>query len=745
MKFETATPTASLSAASAWRFFSIWFPAIFFLPWAIQGNEPPAVSFRNDILPILTKAGCSGGSCHAKSEGQNGFALTVFSYDPKADYREIVFNARGRRIFPAAPENSLLLLKATNEMPHEGEKRFDKDSEFYRTIRRWIAEGAPWSVPGEPALEEIQVSPPDASYGKGQSKPLKVKAQYSDGSNRDVTALCEYRSNEEAFARVDHHGVITAGKVPGEGVVIVRYLDKVGNARVRIPPDKVLPDSAYANLPVNNEIDRYARERFKKTGLLPNQACSDSEFVRRVTLDVLGRLPTSERAQQFLKDNSPGKRDKYIDELLGEENRGSYSDFWATKWGDLLRPNTQRVGVKPVYLLDGWIREKLYNNTSWDQLVGELLTATGSSHLYGPVAVWRDKREPADMAEFVSQLFLGVRLNCARCHHHPSEKWGQDDYYGMAAFFSSMKRKGQGISPPISGEPEYWWFQPGGKVSHPVTGEVMIPKAPGGPQFKDIPAEEDPRRVFVSWLTAPDNPFFAKAMANRVWAELFGRGIVHPADDFRESNPPVNDALLDWLAGRFVSLGFDQKKLMRIILRSRLYQQSSFPNESNAGDIRNFSRSYRRRLPAEVMLDSISRIAGSFDTMDGLPRDSPSMRQWNHKMRSDFLDAFGRPDSSAAPPCERDASGSVTRALHLMNSNAFQKKLKTSEWVDSLESMKDDELLDEIYLSLLSRFPGPQEKEISIRYLGKENQKRREAVEDIVWSLVNSAEFVFNH
>lgn len=703
------------------------------------------VSFKNDVLPILTRAGCSAGSCHAKSDGQNGFALTIFSFDPDADYREIVYNARGRRIFPAAPENSLLLLKATNQVSHEGGERFKKGSEFYQTIYHWIQQGAPASIPDEPVLEHITVSPPDAIYKKGEAKKIKVTASYSDGESRDVTHLAEYQSNEEAFAKVDHHGEITAGRVPGDGVVIVRYIDKVNSTRVTIPPNEVLPDSDYAKLPQNNEVDRYAQERFKYLGLLPSVTCSDSEFIRRATLDVLGKLPDAEVVKSFLADKSEKKREKYIDYLLSDQNGNAYGDYWATKWGDLLRPNTQRVGVKPVYLFDSWIREKLRANVPWDQFVRELLTATGSSHQYGPVAMLRDKREPADMAEFVSQLFLGVRLNCARCHHHPSEKWGQDDYYSLAAFFGSMKRKGQGISAPISGLPEYWWFEPGGKVNHPVSEVAMVPKAPEGPEFPDIPDSTDPRSIFVDWVVSPQNPFFAKAIVNRVWGELFGRGIVHPVDDFRDSNPPVNEPLLEWLAADFVQHGFDQKHLLRTILKSRLYQQSSDPNETNAGDLRNFSRSYRRRLPAEVLLDSLSTITAKPEEFQGLISGAPAMQQWNHKMPSEFLDAFGRPDSSAAPPCEREATGSVVQALHMMNAKGLHKKLDGSSWVKSLIEKEPKSAVEEIYISLLSRYPEKEESEVAVQYLNREGIEMRDALEDVIWSLLNTAEFVLNH
>ncbi|MDF1740956.1 MAG: DUF1553 domain-containing protein [Verrucomicrobiales bacterium] len=725
------------------RFLTVAAVALAVPPVSAEGD--PTISFTNDVLPVITKAGCVAGACHAKSDGQNGFQLSIFSFDPDSDYREIVFDAKGRRIFPASPDHSLILLKATNQIPHEGEKRFEVDSESYRVIRQWIAEGAPRTIPNETEPTGITIDPPALSFKKGETRPIKVTVAYSDGTKRDVTDLCEFTSNDAAFATVDHHGKITAGEVPGENSVIVRYVDQVAAVRVVIPPDQLLPESEYTALKANNKIDEFAYARFRELGLFPSAPCTDSEFIRRATLDAIGRIPTVEETKRFLESKAPDKRAKLVDTLLSEENRFDYANYWATKWGDLLRPNTQRVGVKPVYLLDDWIRRKFQVNTPWNEFVTELLSASGSTHRYGPVAVIRDKREPADMAEFISQIFLGVRLNCAKCHHHPSEKWSQDDYYSMAAFFGSMKRKGQGISAPISGEPEFWWFEPGGTVKHPVSEAVMKPRAPDGTEYGDT-GDRDPRSLLAEWITKPENPYFARAMVNRIWAELLGKGLVDPVDDFRESNPAVNQPLLDWLAKDFVEHGYDQKHTIATILKSRLYQQSSTPNEHNATDTRNFSRSYRRRLPAEVLLDTLSTITGDPEKLQGLPNDSPAMQQWNHLLPNDFLDAFGRPNSSAAPPLERDPGGSVVQALHLMNSKVLQKKFAgENPWVSELEKLSPEESVGQIYLRLFSRSPADDEKRIALNHLGTEATAPREKIENLIWSLVNSAEFVLNH
>lgn len=712
--------------------------------WAGSALADSPVSFRNDVLPILTKAGCNGGSCHAKQGGQNGFQLTIFAYHPKADYREIVYNARGRRVFPAAPDESLLLLKATQAVDHEGGRKIEPGSEHYKTLRNWIAQGMPYEVPNEPALIALDIQPAAARYAKNSKQQLKVTARYSDQSARDVTHLCEYSAPDEAMAEVDEHGVITAGRASGDGVVIVRYMEMVEVARVAIPPDQILPESAYAALPVKNEIDRLAYARHRELGLIVSDPCTDADFIRRASLDATGKLPTPERVRSFLDDTSKDKRERLVEELLADPD---WADYWATKWRDLIGPNTQHAGVKPMFLLNQWIRLRLRENIPYDQFVRELLTAEGSTHEYGPVAIYRDQREPDRLSAYVSRLFLGVRMDCAKCHHHPSEKWGQEDYYQLAAFFGSMKRKGQGISAPISGEPEFWWFEPGGEVKHPVTEEVMKPKPPDGP-FLELAADKDPRAALTDWMTQPENPFFAKAAVNRVWGEFFGRGLTHPVDDFRASNPCVNEPLLDWLAQDFIQHKYDLKHLMARLMNSHLYQVSSLPNDTNRTDTRNFSRSYRRRLQAEVMLDAISGITGIRDTFQGLPSDSRAMMTWNNKLNSTFLDTFGRPDSSADCPCERDRNPTVVQALHLMNSEDLQAKIEAPKsWLRTLAASDrtPEQVVEEIYLAAYARLPRPDEMKSALAGFKAEGADRNLAAEDVLWALINSAEFVFNH
>lgn len=711
---------------------------------AAPENEAP--TFVRDVMPVLSKAGCSAGACHAKPEGQNGFRLSVFSYDPQSDYNEIVKEARGRRVFPASPEESLILLKATLAVPHEGGERFDKDSDAYRTLAQWIRTGMTYSKENEPTLQRVTVLPSERRYRKGATQRLIVHAHYSDGSVRDVTALSDFESNDKEIARVTDQGVVSIGKVSGQAVIVGRFMGKVSDSQVAVPADRLLPEERYTTLPKNNFIDEIAYAHFKRLGLFPSEGCTDAEFLRRASLDTIGVLPTPEEARAFLEDTDPNKREKLIDRLLAHP---LYADYWANKWADLLRPNPDRVGIKSVYVLDQWLRDSFRTNKPYDQFVREIIEAQGDNHRFGPAVVYRDRREPADLTTMFSQLFLGVRLDCAKCHHHPNEKWSQDDFYQMAAFFGTVKRKGAAISPPISAGNETFFFTPGNTVKHPVTGELMQPKPPDGPLVK-VADDTDPRRALADWMTDAKNPFFAKAIANRVWAVFFGRGIVDPVDDFRISNPPSNPALLDALAEELIRQKFDLKALMRTILRSRLYQLSSIPNEFNRADTRNFSRSYRRRLPAEVLADAVADVTGIPDTYNGMPPGSRAMQAWTYKIASRTMDAFGRPNSSSDCPCERDTLPSIQQSLHLMNSTGLHEKLVSKDGSARVQQLVASDLtpeaiVTELYLACFSRKPTDEELKLATATFHAEGATRRSATEDVFWALLNSAEFVFNH
>ncbi len=714
----------------------------------VEITAPPAlpVSFVQDVLPVLSRAGCSAGACHARADGQNGFKLSVFSFDPLSDYRNIVVGARGRRVFPAEPAESLLLLKATQAVPHEGGERFPKDSDAWRTLANWIGGGMTYINANEPALTGVELFPKERRYRKGAKQRLIVRALYSDGSARDVTALAAFDVNDKQIANVSENGVITVDQVSGQAMVVGRFMGMVGGSQVIVPADKLLPENAYEGLPVNNFIDEQAHARFRKLGLLPSALCSDAEFLRRAWLDTLGVLPPVEDVKAFLADASPDKRRKAIDRILEHPAR---ADHWATRWADLLRPNPDRVGVKGVYILDQWIRESFRDNKPCDQFVREILTAQGNTHRYGPAVIYRDRREPADLTTMFSQLFLGVRLECARCHHHPNEKWSQEDFYRMAAYFAPLRQKGGGISTPISGGNETFYFTPGGTQKHPVTGVVLEPRPPDGPpsQGKE---NQDPRQALADWMLDPANPFFARAMANRLWGQFFGKGIVDPVDDFRLSNPPANPALLDALAQELIRVKYDLKELARAILNSRLYQLSSAPNETNGADLRNFSRFYRRRMGAEMMADAIADVTGVPTKYPGIPEGGRADQAWTYKVDSRTMDAFGRPNSSSDCPCERNAKPAIGQSLHLMNSEELHGKLVSKSAQSRAGRLASGtgtpaEIVTELYYACYGRPPSEEEIKVASAAFTESPEGRRQAAEDVLWALLNSAEFVFNH
>lgn len=709
---------------------------------------PP--SFVGDVLPRLAKAGCSAGSCHAKAEGQNGFHLSVFSYDPEADFAELVREGRGRRVSPAAPENSLFLLKATAAVEHGGGRRLEPDSEAYRSLVDWVRGGMVFRRPGEASLVGIEVEPRQGSYRPGEVWSLAVRARYSDGSERDVTDWAEYSSNDKEIADVDARGRVRVGSLSGEGVVVARFMGWVEVSRVTVPAENRLPPERYAALPAYNFVDRLAYERFQELGLFPADLCSDAEFLRRASLDTLGVLPTAAEVREFLAaaaaagGDSRAVRSAWVDRLLA---RPEFGDYWANRWADLLRPNPDRVGVKSVYLLDQWLRATFRENQPYDRFVRSILLAEGSNHREGPIVIYRDRREPAELTTLFSQVFLGVRMECAKCHHHPNEKWSQEDFYRFAAYFGPLRQKGAGLSPPISAGTETFFVSAGGTVTHPVTGAVMEPRPLGGGEAPSA-AEADPRRALADWLTAPGNPFFARAAVNRVWAAFFGRGFVEPVDDFRVSNPAAHETLLAALAEDFAAHGYDFKHLMRTLLNSRLYQLSSTPNAHNAGDTRHFSRSYRRRLPAEVLLDAVLEVTGVGEEFPGCPPGTRAVQAWSYKVPSAFLDTFGRPNSSSDCPCERDLRPSLGQALHLMNSPQLQEKLASPRGrVRTLvESGRSPEaIVTELYLAVVGRTPTAEELATAAAAFAAEGATRQTAAEDVLWALLNSAEFVFNH
>ncbi len=699
------------------------------------------VDFERDVQPVLTRFGCNAGACHGKARGQNGFQLSLLGFDPQFDYEALTREARGRRIFLPDPEQSLFLQKPTGQIPHGGGKRLSKDSKAYHLLLDWIRQGMPREIPGTPDLVNVSVTPGEKILGYNASLPLQVTAHYADGSTRDVTEMAAYQSNESAIAAVADDGQVTTNNIVGEAAVMARYMGQIAVCSVAVPLPGEVPDKFYQELPRQSFIDDLVWKKLQRLRITPSETAPDHKFLRRAYLDIIGRVPTLEEAQTFLNDPSPDKRERLVDHLL---DRPEYADHWANKWADLLRPNPYRVGIKATLNYDAWIREEFRRNRPWDEFVRDLITAQGSTFKNGAVTLFRDRRSPDELTTVVSQLFLGVRLECAKCHHHPFERWGQEDFYGFAAYFAKIGRKGRGLSPPISGSEEMVFVSDKGEVTHPLTGEVLPPKPLFG-TAPEIPEGGDPRRALAAWITK-DNPYFAQVMANRVWADLMGRGLVEPVDDLRATNPPSNAALLEALGKDFEEQGYDLKKLIRRIATSYVYGLSSSPTERNIADTRNYSRYYRGRLRAEVLLDAVTEITGVPESFDAMPPDSSAKVIWTHRVDSLFLDAFGRPDPNQDPPCERTGDTSIVQALHLMNSEKLSRKITSDDGRAAKLAASDktpQQIIEELYLRIYSRTPTSEEQELCESLFAKPDADRRQVVEDLMWAMLNTPEFVF--
>jgi hypothetical protein len=702
------------------------------------------VDFERDIQPILVRQGCNQGACHGKARGQNGFQLSLLGFDPNFDHDALTKEARGRRLFLGDPEASLLLKKATSVAPHGGGKRLEFEGEHYQTMLRWIDGGAVRRVVGTPTLERVTIDPGDRVLENREQQQLLVTAWYSDGSRRDVTRLSTYQSNESAIASVNADGLISAGTITGDAAVMARFLDQITVCNIAVPLAGDVSPEYYQKLPQKNFIDKHVWQKLERLRLYPSEPASDQRFLRRATIDIIGRLPTPTETRDFLKDGSPKKREQLVDRLLAEPE---FAEHWANKWADLLRPNPYHVGIKATLNYDYWIRDSFRKNKPLDQFTRELISAKGSSFRNGAVTMFRDRRSPEDLTTIVSQLFLGVRLECARCHHHPFEVWGQNDFYSFAAYFAQVGRKGTGISAPISGSEEFIFNRSTGTVKHPLTGAVMQPRPLTG-IAPPIAEGEDPRAALASWITADENPYFSKVMVNRVWADMMGRGIVDPVDDLRGTNPPSNGPLLDALAADFREQKYDLKKLIRRIANSHVYGLGSLPNERNVVDTRNYSRYYRQRLRAEVLLDAITAITDIPETFAAMPAGSLAKELWTHRIESIFLDAFGRPDPNQDPPCERTGDTTIVQALHLMNArNLYSKATSDKGRAAKLAGAKQTpaKIVEELYLLVYSRFPDTEELRIGTGLFYKDGTNRRIATEDLLWALLNTPEFVFKN
>ena len=696
---------------------------------------PRSFNFENDIIPILSRFGCNASGCHAKAEGQNGFKLSVFGFDPWADYLALTQEARGRRVLAPVPELSLLLSKASGGVPHGGGVRIDRHSEFYQTLHDWIAAGVPFGSPTDPQVVSVAVEPREQRLTPRQQQPLRVVATYGDGRQVDVTRLAKFQSNNEGLATVDEAGVVTAGETPGDIAVMAAFMGQVDVFRALVPRPEAIAN--YPTLPEFNFIDGHVDRKLKKLNILPSGPASDADFLRRSTLDIIGVLPTAEETRAFLADDRSDKRARLVDSLL---NRPEYAEFWALKWADLLRVDRQALGHRRAFEYYQFLKSRLASNTRYDQFCREIVAARGPLSEQPGGNFYKVVTSPGAMASTLSQVFLGVRIECAQCHHHPFDRWSQHDYLGMQGYFMQVAFK-----PTPAGESLV--SNPAGKVTHPRTGEVVLTHALGMPAPTEEPAG-DRRRLLGEWLTSPENPWFARNLVNRMWAHFLGRGLVEPVDDVRTTNPPSNPELLDALTRSFVESGFDVRQLIRTICASRVYQTSATPNETNQRDDQNYSRALLKRPSAEVLFDAVCQVTGVEEKFAGTPAGYRAVQLWDSQVPHYFLKLFGRPTRVTACECERSVEPSVAQVLHVLNSPEIQDKLshEGGRVAGLVRRISDDGLLvDEFFLTFLNRYPSDDERTRATNYLRDHAANRRQAAEDLAWSLLNTVEFVFNH
>jgi hypothetical protein len=706
------------------------------------------INFPNQIVPIFTKAGCNAGGCHGKASGQNGFRLSLLGFEPKEDYEHLVKESRGRRLSPAAPERSLLLLKATATLPHGGGKRLEIDSADYALLVRWISEGLPYGKPTDPTVASISVAPSERTLTFGGQQQLIVTAHYTDGSNEDVTQSALFEANEKEMGAADASGMVDVFQQPGDFAVMVRYQARVGVFRATVPLGHELPPLPQPR----NFVDELVFRKWKALGLPPSDRCDDATFVRRAALDIAGRLPTPEETKRFLDDPDAGKRDRWIDQLL--ESTG-YADYFGNKWSALLRNRRSNPNqTRSTYAFYDWVRDSLMENKPYDQFVRELVTAAGDIDHDPAVAWFRQVRDPQTEMEDTAQLFLGMRLQCAQCHHHPFEKWSQQDYYGLTAFFSNVSRK-QG---PNAGEDVVYAKRGVPSAVNKKTKQPVAPAGLGATPLELTP-DDDPRQALADWLTSKENPFFARSLVNRYWKHFFGRGLVDPEDDMRETNPPSNPELLTALAKYFVYTRYDLKELVRTICRSETYQREALPNGFNQADRQNFSHFYPKRLTAEVLLDAVDQVTRSESAFEGLPPGTRAIALPDNSFNASsyFLTVFGRPESSSACECERSQDASLAQSLHLLNAKELQEKLSADTGRAALlaadHARSDRAKLTELYYWAYSRAPSQGELDKAEAYLQsheraaekKDPKAERQAFEDIIWALLNTKEFLFNH
>lgn len=693
------------------------------------------ISFRLDVMPVFMRAGCNVGGCHGAARGKDGFNLSLFGFDPAGDYFRLTRELGFRRINLAVPRDSLLLQKAVGGVPHTGGKRFDEKSEYYATILRWLEAGAPDDPGPVPEVTELELYPKQSVLeGPAGAQQMIARARYADGSERDVTDWAVFMSNNDNSAVADEGGLIKAAN-RGEAFVLARYATKTIGSQVLVLPAG-LTYSPPAQQPVNY-IDELVNAKLQKLRILPSPICGDEAFLRRVTLDITGRLPTEEEHAAFVADAAPDKRSKLIDRLLA---RKEFAEIWAMKWAELLMIRSANdVSYKSAYLYFTWLTDQIARNVPVDKMAKELLSSTGGTFSSPETNFYEVEKDTLKTSENVAQVFMGFRIQCAQCHNHPFDRWTMDDYYSFSAFFSQIGRKqGEDYRETIV------FNRGGGEVTHPVGGRVMPPKFLGGAQ-PDVQGK-DRRQVLADWLASPENPYFATNFGNRIWQHFFGIGIVEPVDDIRVSNPPSNPELLEKLGAKLVEYKYDFKQLVRDICNSHAYQRSTEPAGGNESDDRNFARARLRRIRAEMLLDCVSQVTETKDKFRGLPLGARAVEIADGTTSTYFLATFGRSERESVCSCDVKTEPTLSQALHLLNGDTVEQKIRGGGLVKRLLDAKatPPQVIEALYVRALSRKPSPQEAENLVKLLPEKGDPR-EALEDIYWALLNSREFLFNH
>jgi hypothetical protein len=709
-------------------------------------DRPQPVSFRHEVIASFNVGGCNAGACHGTPSGKNGFKLSLRGYDPSSDYVQLTQDVLGRRTDRNDPDASLILLKALAKVPHEGGQKFLPHSVPADTVHQWLAEGLRDDPANLPAVKHVEVLPGSRLLAEpARWQQLAVRAHLADGQTRDVTRLTVFSSSDPAIASVTPNGLVEFLQ-SGEVAVLCRYLDEMAAVRLTyLEPKKGF---RWTGPPENNYIDRHVFAKLKMLSILPSDLCADQEFLRRVYLDVCGILPTPQETRAFLENPARDKRAKLIDQLL---ERPEYADFWTLKWSDVLRSSRKTVQVKGTYVFQQWLRGHIAKNTPFDAVTRELLTAKGSTFANPPANYYRIARDPTSLAETTAQLFFGIRMQCAKCHNHPFERWTQDDYYSFAAFFARVKQK-QDRDEPGTGNngangAEFIYLTREGEVVQPRTNKAMPPRVPGV-KTPDAAALKDRRELLAKMATSPENPFFAKSVVNRIWYHLTGKGIVDPVDDFRDSNPSANDELLDALAKDFTDHHFDLKHIVRTILNSRTYQLSAETNEFNKDDAKYFSHVVTKRLTAEQLFDALCYATDVSEKFAGMPPGTRSVQLPDGEAANNpFLKTFGQPARELACECEREEESNLAQALQLINGQALNDRLRNpNNRIGKLLARKtaEPEMLNELFLATLSRLPNGEEARTLLDHV-RQSANRRQAWEDVHWTLMNTKEFLFRH